>query len=168
VSRFARVSSLGLALTLALAVALPALAGPKSEKCEHDAQTCINKMATMFKDRGWVGIEMDKEEGAANMHVTRVIPDSPAQAAGFEVGDVLLALNGVKFAEASDEQMKEAQKVMKVGATVTYTVQRGDSEVDLKPVLAKMPDEVLAQWIGDHMLNYHVDLASAETPEEKP
>jgi S1-C subfamily serine protease len=123
-------------------------------------------MAMMFKDRGWVGIEMNKEEGAANMHVTRVIPDSPAHAAGFEIGDVLLALNGIKFAEATDEQMKEAQTVMKPGATVTYTVQRGDSEVDLKPVLGEMPDEVLAQWIGDHMVNYHVDMASAEKPEE--
>jgi predicted metalloprotease with PDZ domain len=168
VSRFARVSGLGLALVLALAVALPALAGGKGEKCEHDAQECINKMAMMFKDRGWVGIEMDKEEGAENMHVTRVIPDSPAQAAGFEVGDVLLALNGTKFAEATDEQMKEAQKVMKVGATVTYTVQRGDSEVDLKPVLAQVPERVLAVWIGEHMLHYHVDMASAEKVEEKP
>ena len=61
--------------------------------------------------------------------------------------------------------MKETQKALIPGATVTYTVQRGDSEVDLKPVLAKMPDEVLAQWIGDHMLQYHVDVASAEKPE---
>jgi predicted metalloprotease with PDZ domain len=166
VSRFARVSSLGLALAFALAVALPALAGGEGEKCEQDVQTCINKMAMMFKDRGWVGIEMDKEEGAESMHVTRVIPGSPAQAAGFEVGDVLLALNGIKFAEAAEEQMEEAQKVMKVGATVTYTVQRGDSEVDLEPVLAEMPREVLAQWIGNHILSHHVDLASAEKPEE--
>jgi predicted metalloprotease with PDZ domain len=161
VRSFARFS---VVLALAAIFALPVLAGEEGKKCEHDAQACLKKMAEMFQDRGWVGIEYDENEEGA-MYVTHVVPESPAAAAGFKESDLLVALNGVKFAEASEEQLKETQKAMTVGAKVTYTLLRDGSEVEVHPVLAKLPEDVMAQWIGMHMLKGHVDLASAETAE---
>jgi hypothetical protein len=65
-------------VALSVLFAAPALAGEKqmdadakakyhAEKkgCTHEAQACLNKMATKLGEKGWVGIEMneDKETG---------------------------------------------------------------------------------------------------------
>ena len=46
---------------------------------------------------------------------------------------------------------------MTPGKTVTYTVVRNGSEKDLKVELGSIPETVMAQWIGQHMLTAHVD-----------
>ena len=54
------------------------------------------------------------------------------------------------------KRLKAEKSAMQVGKTVTYTIARGShgktKEVAL--TLAKIPDEVLAQWIGSHMLDH--------------
>ena len=69
-----------LAAALTLAV-LPAWAGEKG-KCSGSTQDCLNQMAAKYAERGWVGVELDKGD-YGTMTVKRVIPDSPAAAAGF-------------------------------------------------------------------------------------
>jgi hypothetical protein len=52
------------------------------------------------------------------------------------------------------EALHAAKKKMKPGNTVTYTVERNGSPRDLTVVLAKVPEDVLAQWVGAHMLEH--------------
>ena len=94
------------------------------------------------------------------MTVTRVVPDSPAMTAGFEVGDVLLAFDGMRYADATDEQKQEAWESMTPGKQVSYTVLRGGSETRLDITLGKVPQKLVAQWVGNHMLE-HVTVAQA-------
>ena len=63
-------------LVMGLALASPLFAG-EQEKCSADTQTCLNKMASNLKSRGWVGIELDHNEDG-QLTVTFVEPDSPA------------------------------------------------------------------------------------------
>ena len=77
-------------LALAVAVAVPAVAGDH-EKCTADTQTCLNMMVSKLKARGWVGIEMDEEDG--KLTILRVEDESPAAEAGLREGDVLVAVN---------------------------------------------------------------------------
>jgi len=51
-------------------------------------------MATRMKNSGWVGVELDVDEKSGVMTVNKVIPGSPAEAAGIQTKDVLYALNG--------------------------------------------------------------------------
>ena len=146
-----------MALALAAALAVPAVAGEKAKKCDMDAQACLSKMAAVLKDRGWVGIEMDEENG--RMVVNRVVPGSPAESAGLRKGDALLAFNGTPFGEKSEAAKKAAQKAMVPGATVTYTVLRDGKERPVEVTLGKLPQEVLAQWVGAHMLESHARAA---------
>ena len=137
---------------LALALALPAWAGHSGEKCKYQTQECLDHMAEKMKSAGWVGVELDYDEASGIPTVTKVVPGSPAEAAGIQPGDIFAALNGVKISKDNEEALKAARKEWKPGQSVTYTISRNgyDKKVDL--TLAPMPADVMAAWIGNHML----------------
>ena len=139
-----------------LLVAAPVLAGG-GEKCSFDTQTCLNHWAAM-KDAGWVGLEYDKsQEGVVK--VKAVTHDSPAEAAGFMAGDVLVSLNGAKMSDK--EAMKKAKGAWKVGQAVTYMVQRAGTEKQIAVTLGKTPENVFSSMLGSHMLENHAAVATA-------
>lgn len=139
---------------LALALALPAWAGHNGEKCKYPTQECLDHMAEKLKSSGWVGVELDTDEATGIPTVTKVVPGSPAEAAGIQPGDIFAALNGVKINKDNDEALKAARKEWKPGQSVTYTISRNgyDKKVDL--TLAPMPADVMAAYIGQHMLDH--------------
>jgi len=148
-----KVTSLRGFATLLLAVAVPAFGGA-GHKCEMETQACLNEMAGHMKDRGWAGFELDKSESGA-LVVKAVHPGTPAEAAGIQKGDVLLALNGIRF---DDEKNKEAlyavKKTMKPGVEAKYTVSRGGKDKQVAIKLARPSDEVIAGWVGSHMMEH--------------
>ncbi len=146
-----------IAVVTMMVMSAPAMAG---EKCTSSTQDCLDHMAQNLKNRGWVGIEMDDEGGMGKMVITKVVEDSPAETAGFKKGDVLVAVNGVKFSEENQKQIKDVQYAMKPGAEFTYTVARSGKKIDLDIELGNIPDNVMAQWIGGHMMD-HAELQMA-------
>ena len=150
-----------LAAVLMLLVSVPAMAG-EGHKCKHDTQSCLNMMADHYKDRGWVGIEMDVDEDTKVMTITRVVPDSPAYESGFQTGDVLVAVNHVRYGEADEKVLKKAQGKWVPGQKVTYTVKRNGREKDLHLTLGELPKHILHQWVGMHMMEYHTQVKVAK------
>ena len=148
-----------LTVVMMMAMAAPARAGDAS-KCSASTQDCLNHMAKNLNNRGWVGIEMDDKSGTGMMIITKVIDGSPAQNAGFEIGDALVAVNGVAFSDENEKQLKDIQYSMIPGADFTYTVSRKGSKVDLDVELGELPDNVKAQWVGNHMMD-HAELQMA-------
>lgn len=154
-------------LLVLLGGATAAIFAGDPERCTAPADECVKKMHAKLSQVGWLGIEKEKSpEGA---RVAKVIPGSPAAAAGFQVGDVIVAVNGVdvmtKEVQVKDTKAKEAaakEKEMQVklkmqpGSTATYTVLRNGVRQDLSATLAPMPHEQMAQAIGEHMLHSHV------------
>ena len=158
---------MGLVMVLVAALSLPVLAGDMKvaakrdakdyPKCTEDTQTCLNHMAAKLRGRGWLGIEMNDEDGPAAIKVTKVVSGSPAEAAGFKVGDVLVSVNGAKFAENTDEKQVTYEKTKDVwvpGGKVQYVVLRDGRNVPLDATLAALPSDVMAQMIGMHMLEH--------------
>lgn len=131
-------------------------------KCSADTQTCLNMMAQNLKNKGWVGIELDQDEESGKMTVTRVVPESPAEAAGMQKGDVLLAMNGIELSEENKDKTYAAMKKMKPGKQVTYTVDRAGcchkkgGEAQVAVTLGEIPDTLMAEWLGRHMLDHAV------------
>ena len=142
-------------------LAVPVFAG-SGEKCSSNTQTCLNHWSA-GKDMGWTGLELDKSEVGV-VKVKAVTPDSPAAAAGFQIGDVLMTLNGVKMTDKA--AMKKAKGSWKAGQSVTYTVQRAGAEQTLAVTLAKAPENVYASMLGSHMMEYHAASASASASAE--
>jgi C-terminal processing protease CtpA/Prc len=132
--------------------------------CEAPTDECIRKLHQKYQQAGWLGIEKEKGEDG-NAVITAVVPGSPAAAAGFAVGDVLVAINGITLADMKGEKAKEEEKklqekklklAMVPGSHVTYTVSRRGARLDLVATLEKPPESVIAQWIGEHVAKEHV------------
>jgi S1-C subfamily serine protease len=147
---------------VALAIAPAVIAGGDHYKCTKTTQACLDEMSANMKNSGWVGFELDKKDNGA-MVVKKVVAGSPAEQAGFKEGDVLVAMQGIRFGdEANKDALKAAKKAMAPGKQVSYTVQRAGAEKTLSATLAPVPQEVLAQWIGNHMMAHADNTAIAK------
>ncbi|MGH2570522.1 MAG: PDZ domain-containing protein [bacterium] len=155
--------NLGLAALLAL-VAVSADAG-EGAQCKYGTQECLDYMATKLKTAGWVGVELDHPGGEeyGPMTVTRVVEGSPAEAAGIQAGDLLIAMNGIEFGEGHEEKLQAERATWKPGSSVTWTMQRDGADRNLAITLAPMPADILAAYIGKHMLEHaSAELAKAQ------
>jgi C-terminal processing protease CtpA/Prc len=123
-------------------------------KCQYSTQDCLDHMAARLKSSGWVGIELEKDDTSGVMTIQRVIPGSPAESAGLQPGDVLFALNGIEINDQNEDALKAAKKDWKPGQTVNYTLKRNGQERKATLTLAPMPADVLAKFIGQHMLEH--------------
>jgi S1-C subfamily serine protease len=142
------------AVALFLGLSLIAVAGEKAH-CTKQAGECAKGMYEKLANAGWLGIETDKTD-KGTVTVKAVVPGSPAVAAGFQPGDVLVAINGVEISEANHEALKAAKKSLVAGGQGSYTVLRQGAKKNLTATLVAPPRTVLAQWIGEHMLEDHV------------
>ena len=134
-------------LALVLVVALPAMAGEKG-KCAGSGEDCLKKMSQKMAHKAWLGIE-------------DVYKGSPAQNAGFEQGDVLLAINGVEYSKGNKPALKEVFSKLEPGSQAKYVVERQGGKVKLAATLGSVPQEVQAKWINEHMKNHHPDYQMA-------
>ena len=153
-----------LVIFLAALALVPAMAAEeKYGKCTAGTQECLDAMVNAYKNRGWVGLELENEGGLEKMIVIRVVPGSPAEAAGFREGDRLVALNDIQFKEANISALKELQSDLTPGKQVTYRVERKGGMRELWVTLAAVPDEVMGRWIGRHMME-HASVDVADEP----
>jgi predicted metalloprotease with PDZ domain len=144
------------ALLVVAGLAVPGSAGDearakKEYRCEMDTQACLNAMASKLKGRGWVGIEWDPSDSGA---ITRVVPGSPAERDGLRVGDVIIEQDGVRFADNNWEKLKASYSAFRPGKVITYTIEREGKLLDVALTLGELPREVLAIWVGNHMLEH--------------
>ena len=72
------------------------------EYCDVSPCPCLFEMAEKLQQRGWVGIELDHNDDGT-LTITRVLPKSPAEAAGLEQGDVLTSGNGTSPTSAATD-----------------------------------------------------------------
>ncbi|MDX1501760.1 MAG: PDZ domain-containing protein [Thermoanaerobaculia bacterium] len=153
--------------TAALAVAPTAGAGEKGyEKCSTETTACIRQMAEEAAKRGWIGIEF---ESPADTTITRVVAGGPAEQAGVRAGDVWRGLDDFRFA---DLEMKEAmvrvKKTLVPGARVIFHLERNGRALALPIEPIKVPQHILAQWVGQHVLEGHLAADEPAATEEDP
>lgn len=136
------------------------LAGESGKKCAYSTQECLNHMAEKMKASGWIGIEYDVDEKTGLSTILRVIPGSPAEKSGLLAGDALLSMDGIEIKEKNYDALAKARKDWKPGRTVTYTLRRDTATLKVSVVLGEWPADLLARYIGEHMLEH----AEHETP----
>ena len=140
---------------LALALTMPAAAG-EGHGCTADTQTCLDQMAAKMAKKGYMGLEFDKGADGQYM-VKNVVQGTPAASAGFKPGDVILVVNGAKWSD--EDAMKKLD--WSVGSQMAVKVLRGREKMTMNVTLARMPDEAIARYVGAHMLESHVAVATA-------
>lgn len=139
-------------LTALMALVMAAPMAAEEQKCDSDAIACLKYMVDNLEGKGWLGVELSGDE---SLEVLNVVENSPAETAGIRVGDLFVALNSVRYASATDDARAEAKRALVPGNRVTVTLSRDGGEIDVEVVAGKVPDSVLAQWIGNHMLHQH-------------
>ena len=142
------------AIAAACVMSVSAFAG--EEKCTADTQTCLNMMAANMKERGWMGVEWDVDEDHNTVTIQSVVEDSPAQAAGFKAGDLIVAVDGVEYNAENKEAIYKSFGAKKPGNYINFKVERDGAIRKLNVTLGTVPDEVLARMIGGHMLDHAV------------
>ena len=131
------------------------------EPCEAGLDHCLTAMGKKLKAKGWVGVELEQEDDGT-LVITRVIPDSPAAAAGLHSEDRILALNGVSYAGHDRQALKAAYAEMVPDNTITYTIDRGGKNLDVELDLINIPEPIRAQWIARHLVEGHSQQARHE------
>lgn len=147
-------------VSLSILIAMTALAG-HDKKCDEPTEACLKAMTAKYQSKGWLGVELDKNDHG-RYKITKVVHGSPAEAAGFKTGDILLALNGIELSEANRESLHKTKKGLKPGAAATYTVKRAGGKEKLAVTFGSVPFEVMASWIGEHMLSHHAGAVLAQ------
>ena len=118
--------------------------------CNSDVQACVNNLTAKYANKAWLGIKGEKAEYGKK--IVAVVPGSPAEAAGFQKGDVLVAVNGVALTAAKSE-LKAMKKTLAAGSMAKYKVVRDGKKVVLKATLVNPPAEIVAAWVSDHIKN---------------
>jgi len=139
-------------LLVAAVLALTPLAAGEKEKCTHPVEDCLEYIRTTMKNSGWVGVLLDYDKAAGGWTLTEIIADSPAEDVGLQAGDVLFAANGVRADGERSEAMWKAHKKTKAGDMAIWEIRRDGAEKRMEIVLAPMPADLLAKYIGEHLL----------------
>lgn len=160
----------GLLLGCAFAISVvPVAAGDDDhkhaakKKCSAAISECVHGMASKLEGRGWIGIEWEQEDGRPLL--TQVVSDSPGEKAGLLKGDVIVAFNGVATDSGEDAVYAEVKRSLVAGNTIRLEISRDGAKKTVPVTLVPLPRQVMAQWIGNHVLENH---AEAEEDAESP
>ncbi|MFY9341506.1 MAG: PDZ domain-containing protein, partial [Planctomycetota bacterium] len=85
---------------------------------------------------GWLGVYLDGERAEAV--ITEVVPGSPAQKAGLQAGDELLAVDDQ--ATATREAFTAAIRARKAGDRISIKLRRNDKEQIVAVKLGERPE----------------------------
>jgi serine protease Do len=99
--------------------------------------------------RGWLGVliqditkQLAESFGMSQPHgalVAKVLPDSPAKAAGIRVGDVIVSFNGKEIEESAS--LPPIVGSTKVGKDIPVGIIRDRRRIDIKVKLGELPEE---------------------------
>lgn len=143
---------------LALSLVTPAAAedaGKQKKKCGAEATECIREMASKLKQRGWIGIEWNDTDGRPQ--ISLVVAGSPAAKAGVKLGDVVTAFAGVSTDEDEEVVWAAMKRSLVPGKIITLAIIRDGAPRDLEVELIAVPDHIIAQWVGKHVLEHHAE-----------
>jgi len=132
------------------------------KKCPYTTQECLNSMAAKMKASGWIGIEYDPDK---DFVITHVVPGSPAEKAGLLPGDRLATLNGIEIKPENETALMAARKQWTPGQVVHYTIKRNGATKAVDITLGQWPADLLARYIGEHMLQHAEADAAPPTPK---
>ena len=145
--------------TLALAVALPAVACDGHSKASASSASAGGYSCSGMHSTAWAGAWMQRSSGG-QLTVVAVAEGSPAARSGLRAGDVVLAVNGKNIAEGHSCAYGTA---CTVGSSFAYTVQRGKATKTVKVKLEKMPADATTRFASQEA-SYEPALAAMVIP----
>ena len=102
---------------------------------------------------GGIGVVVEYNHTDETIRVSSINIDSPAEAAGFRVGDYIIAVDGESIADVG--YLNAVYKIRgEIGTDVNITVLRGDKEIVLTATRAEVVEKTVAYEITDEGYGY--------------
>lgn len=141
-----------------------ACTGKDASMCKMSSAECEKMMRTYYQTHGWLGIEANCCPGmTAQPAVLKIAQGSPAEQAGFKVGDTLTSINGIAYSAENEATIQSLMtNGFKVGDTVRYTAMRDGKIVNIQAKLVKISDPALMQMVAAHVASSHANSDKAE------
>ena len=102
---------------------------------------------------GGIGVVIQTNYNEETMLVTSVYIDSPADTAGFKVGDYIVKVNGAPITEIGVQNVIYEIRG-EIGTSVTVTVDRGGQLIDLVAIRAQITEKTVYYEITDDGFGY--------------
>ena len=143
-------------------VALVAAAALSADepKCSGAARECEQKIRQMLSGRRYLGATI--EDRNPGLVIKSIEPNSPAERAGLEGGDRLIAMNGKPLTRSTAREFKQLLAEARQTGRLFLIISRGRkySKVDAK--LEPYTKEVIAKIISAHMSQGHPSTANGQ------
>jgi carboxyl-terminal processing protease len=124
------------------------------------------QMQSYFEGDFFIGIGVKLGEGEGVV-VLGVVPDSPADEAGIDPGDLILEIDGESTSDMTPEQAALAMQGAE-DSTVTLLVQHQDGQPELKPITRQKID--ISTWwqgmVADDIAYIDIDYFSDQTDDK--
>lgn len=120
--------------------------------CQAPTQTCLDLLVLEYKNKAWIGIELDLERLPKEHVLLQVFPDSPADRAGLKPGDHLLAVDKFEIVGASDQSALAHLFSLKAGDKASLRLRRGSAQLLVELTSEVMPLPMVRQIVGAHMV----------------
>lgn len=136
-------------LLLALSFAPSAVSAAES-KCPLPLTECLMKYQRM-RERPWLGVSVEIDSVTQERVVVDIAPGGAAERAGIRIGDVLVQIEGKPPAD-----WFAGKAGWKDGDELPVAVRRAESARTLRLRAQGISEELLAKYVGVHMLEGHL------------
>lgn len=132
--------------------------------CPATMEECLTSMIERFKKMGLIGLDGKWDPEIGGYRIENFLEGSVAEAAGVQVGDILVKVNGIALKD--EEAYKADAKNRQPGDDVSVTVLRDGAPLTVRVTLIPVPADVMAREIGLHMMESHSPArASRQDPD---
>lgn len=137
-----------IAVLLMTGVALAAIA--EEQRCPGTAKECDQQIRHFLSGRRFLGATV--KDRSPGLYVESVTPDGPAERAGLQKGDRLIACNTKSVAHASPREFKQIlAEARQVGALTMIVFRRGGYKrinARLEPYTKQQIDQIIAAHLS--------------------
>lgn len=150
---------LRLALPLLL-LGLVATAG-EPDRCQSPPDECERQIRAMLTGKKFLGITM--ADSGSGPVIRSVVPNSPAERAGFQAGDRIIGVNAHDCSHASPQDVKRMLTPLPQNARVMFMVIRLAQLKRISVRFGTLPKEQIDQVVEAHLRNGHSDASDTRT-----
>ena len=145
-------SRLAVAAVLLAALVVPsAPARAADPKCPLPLHECLERYSHM-RERPWFGAWLEVVDSTSDVRrIERVFPGSPAERAGLKPGDRLKTIGG-----QPPRTFFAGKAGWKPGEQTALGIERDGRAIEAKWTFAPIPDDVLAELLGAHVVGSHM------------
>lgn len=123
------------------------------KQCTTDPDVCKQKIAEKMARIGMIGVDGEWDDEKGVFIIKTFFEGSNGESAGLAVGDMLVAINGVKMAD--EEAYKGDAENRIPGTVVPVTFLRDEAEQTIKLELIATPKSVVKKEITRHLKYHH-------------